>query len=170
MHEDIPQLSLYSTLWLNISFLPSTLLTPLFITLFLLAYLSSLIIPLTQVIRRKGTLRSSLIVMDEVLTHLDASGREAVGNVLRAMVSNPNPSADPGTGSKTSPGSDAVKVGDIATNASENRHNDNTDDSGDDSSTALTHLPLVIEEADGVVTTEGQGLEEGSPISNSRTR
>ena len=96
--------------------------------------------------------------MDEVLTHLDASGREAVGNVLRAMVSNPNPSAGP------------LKVGDIATVASENRHNDNTDDSGDDSSTALTHLPLVIEEADGVVTTEGQGLEEGSPISNSRTR
>ena len=39
-----------------------------------------------EVIRRKGTLRSNLMVMDEVLTHLDASGREAVGTVLRAMV------------------------------------------------------------------------------------
>jgi DNA repair exonuclease SbcCD ATPase subunit len=39
-----------------------------------------------EVIRRKGTLRSNLMVMDEVLTHLDATGREAVGTVLRAMV------------------------------------------------------------------------------------
>lgn len=42
-----------------------------------------------EVIRRRGTLRSNLIVMDEVLTHLDASGREAVGTVLRAMVEGP---------------------------------------------------------------------------------
>ena len=40
-----------------------------------------------EVVRRKGTLRSNFIVMDEVLTHLDASGREAVGSVLRALVS-----------------------------------------------------------------------------------
>ena len=39
-----------------------------------------------EVVRRKGTLRSNFIVMDEVLTHLDASGREAVGSVLRALV------------------------------------------------------------------------------------
>jgi DNA repair exonuclease SbcCD ATPase subunit len=32
-----------------------------------------------EAIRRKGTLRSNLIVMDEILTHLDAMGREAVG-------------------------------------------------------------------------------------------
>lgn len=142
-----------------------------------IAPLSSSLISSIKVIRRKGTLRSSLIVMDEVLTHLDASGREAVGNVLRAMVSNPNPIAGPVPASKTSPGSDAaaVKVGDIAAVASENRHNDNTYENnnnggGDDSSTALTDLPLVIEEADGVVTTEGQGLEGGLSISNSRTR
>lgn len=42
-----------------------------------------------ETIRRKGTLRSNLMVMDEVLTHLDASGREAVGTVLRAMVDGP---------------------------------------------------------------------------------
>lgn len=41
-----------------------------------------------EIIRRKGSLRSNLIVMDEVLTHLDSSGREAVGSVLRAMVDN----------------------------------------------------------------------------------
>ena len=40
-----------------------------------------------EIIRRKGTLRCNLIVMDEILTHLDASGREAVGSLLRAMVS-----------------------------------------------------------------------------------
>lgn len=39
-----------------------------------------------ELVRRKGVLRCNLIVMDEVLTHLDASGREAVGTVLRAMV------------------------------------------------------------------------------------
>lgn len=40
-------------------------------------------------------LRSNLMVMDEVLTHLDASGRESVGTVLRAMVqgSPPSPSS-----------------------------------------------------------------------------
>ena len=40
-----------------------------------------------EIIRRKGSLRCNLIVMDEVLTHLDGSGREAVGSVLRSMVS-----------------------------------------------------------------------------------
>jgi len=39
-----------------------------------------------EVIRRRGTLRSNILVMDEVLTHLDGAGREAVGTVLRAMV------------------------------------------------------------------------------------
>ena len=32
-----------------------------------------------EVVRRKGTLRCSLMVLDEILTHLDASGRHAVG-------------------------------------------------------------------------------------------
>lgn len=41
-----------------------------------------------ELIRRRGILRCNLIVMDEVLTHLDASGREAVGTVLRYMVGN----------------------------------------------------------------------------------
>jgi ABC-type multidrug transport system ATPase subunit len=33
-------------------------------------------------------LRCNMLVMDEILTHLDSSGREAVGSVLRAMVDN----------------------------------------------------------------------------------
>ena len=43
-----------------------------------------------EIIRRRGLLRCSMIVMDEILTHLDASGREAVGTVLRALVHNPS--------------------------------------------------------------------------------
>lgn len=31
-----------------------------------------------------------MLVMDEILTHLDASGREAVGSVLRALVHGPS--------------------------------------------------------------------------------
>ena len=118
-----------------------------------------------------------------MLTHLDASGREAVGNVLRAMVSNPNPNAAPSpgpgsgsgsksgskSGSRAGPGSGALVVdkGEIGTAAgSENNSNDNNN--SNDPTT--TDLPLVIEEADGVVTMEGQGLEGGSPVSYSRTR
>ena len=41
----------------------------------------SLDLAFSEVVRRKGTLRCGLIVMDEILTHLDASGREAVGYV-----------------------------------------------------------------------------------------
>eukprot|EP00595_Chromulina_sp_UTEXLB2642_P001913 CAMPEP_0196766090 /NCGR_PEP_ID=MMETSP1095-20130614/18249_1 /TAXON_ID=96789 ORGANISM="Chromulina nebulosa, Strain UTEXLB2642" /NCGR_SAMPLE_ID=MMETSP1095 /ASSEMBLY_ACC=CAM_ASM_000446 /LENGTH=156 /DNA_ID=CAMNT_0042126187 /DNA_START=142 /DNA_END=609 /DNA_ORIENTATION=- len=41
----------------------------------------------TEIVRRRGLLRSNLMVMDEILTHLDASGREAVGSLLRAMSS-----------------------------------------------------------------------------------
>ena len=43
-----------------------------------------------EIIRRRGLLRCNMIVMDEILTHLDASGREAVGTVLRALVHNPS--------------------------------------------------------------------------------
>lgn len=39
----------------------------------------------TELIRRRGILRCNVIVLDEILVHLDASGREAVGTVLRAM-------------------------------------------------------------------------------------
>jgi DNA repair exonuclease SbcCD ATPase subunit len=54
----------------------------------------SLDLAFAELVRRRGLLRSNLIVMDEVLTHLDASGREAVGTVLRAMVSNDNDDDD----------------------------------------------------------------------------
>jgi DNA repair exonuclease SbcCD ATPase subunit len=59
-----------------------------------------------EIIRRRGSLRSNLIVMDEVLTHLDASGREAVGSVLRAMVDGPRageimPEVDSSPGSES---------------------------------------------------------------------
>lgn len=40
----------------------------------------------TECLRRKGLLRSNLLVMDESLTHLDARGREGVGQLLRALV------------------------------------------------------------------------------------
>ena len=39
-----------------------------------------------ELIRRRGILRCNMMVMDEVLTHLDASGRESFGTILRAMV------------------------------------------------------------------------------------
>jgi DNA repair exonuclease SbcCD ATPase subunit len=39
-----------------------------------------------ECVRRRGLLRSNILVMDEVLTHLDAPGREAAGEVLRSMV------------------------------------------------------------------------------------
>ena len=48
----------------------------------------------SELIRRRGVLRCNLMVMDEVLTHLDASGREAVGTVLRAMVQGPRNATD----------------------------------------------------------------------------
>ena len=43
-----------------------------------------------EIIRRRGLLRCNMIVMDEILTHLDTSGREAVGTVLGALVHNPS--------------------------------------------------------------------------------
>eukprot|EP00981_Chlorochromonas_danica_P004005 scaffold760_cov178-Ochromonas_danica.AAC.7 len=50
----------------------------------------------TDMIRKKGFLRCNLLVMDEVLSHLDGQGREAVGSVLRALVA---PSGGSGSGS-----------------------------------------------------------------------
>jgi DNA repair exonuclease SbcCD ATPase subunit len=41
----------------------------------------------TELIRRRGILRCNVMVLDEILTYLDAAGREAVGTVLRAMAS-----------------------------------------------------------------------------------
>lgn len=63
-----------------------------------------------EIIRRKGSLRSNLIVMDEVLTHLDSSGREAVGSVLRAMVDNTR-SLSPTPGGLGTAGGDASLEG-----------------------------------------------------------
>ncbi len=40
----------------------------------------------TEVIKRRGLLRCNILVLDEILTHLDAQGREAVGSVLKALV------------------------------------------------------------------------------------
>jgi DNA repair exonuclease SbcCD ATPase subunit len=36
----------------------------------------------------RGKLRSSLLVLDEPLTHLDSAGRSSVGKLLRKMLSN----------------------------------------------------------------------------------
>lgn len=41
----------------------------------------------TDMIRKQGKLRCNLLVMDEVLSHLDGQGREAVGSILRALAS-----------------------------------------------------------------------------------
>lgn len=60
-----------------------------------------------ELIRRRGVLRCNLMVMDEVLTHLDASGRESVGTVLRAMVQGPSLN---GTAPATSTAGDADGV------------------------------------------------------------
>ena len=67
-----------------------------------------------EVVRRRGTLRSNLIVLDEVLTHLDASGREAVGSVLRALVDGPLPQelADSSSSSSSSGGGGCSGGGD----------------------------------------------------------
>jgi hypothetical protein len=45
-------------------------------------------------VRDRGILRSNVLVMDEILTHLDATGRHAVGTVLRRMVGAHNEAKD----------------------------------------------------------------------------
>jgi DNA repair exonuclease SbcCD ATPase subunit len=40
----------------------------------------------SDLISRRGMLRSSLLVLDEPLTHLDSAGRESVGKLLRKIV------------------------------------------------------------------------------------
>uniref|UniRef100_A0A7S4JM63 RecF/RecN/SMC N-terminal domain-containing protein n=1 Tax=Odontella aurita TaxID=265563 RepID=A0A7S4JM63_9STRA len=42
----------------------------------------------SDLVARRGRLRPSLLVLDEPLTHLDASGRAHVGMILRKMISN----------------------------------------------------------------------------------
>lgn len=42
----------------------------------------------TELVRRRGILRFNVMIMDEILTHLDAAGRESVGSVLKALVEN----------------------------------------------------------------------------------
>jgi DNA repair exonuclease SbcCD ATPase subunit len=53
----------------------------------------------SEIVRRRGTLRCNVIVLDEILTHLDASGREAVGSILRRMVSSSGDQTSDGTAS-----------------------------------------------------------------------
>jgi DNA repair exonuclease SbcCD ATPase subunit len=64
-----------------------------------------------ELIRRRGVLRSNLMVMDEVLTHLDATGRESVGTVLRAMVQGPRPVPTAHNPATTLPSTDAPAEG-----------------------------------------------------------
>ena len=40
----------------------------------------------TKLIRQRGLLRCNVLVLDEILTHLDARGRESVGSLLKSMV------------------------------------------------------------------------------------
>jgi DNA repair exonuclease SbcCD ATPase subunit len=64
-----------------------------------------------ELIRRRGVLRSNLMVMDEVLTHLDATGRESVGTVLRAMVQGPRPVPTAHSAASALPSTDAPAEG-----------------------------------------------------------
>jgi len=50
----------------------------------------SLSLGFSDLVARRGHLRPSLLVLDEPLTHLDASGRSHVGKVLRRMVRRAN--------------------------------------------------------------------------------
>lgn len=47
----------------------------------------SLSLGFIELASRRGKLRSSLLVLDEPLTHLDSSGRHSVGQLLRRMLS-----------------------------------------------------------------------------------
>lgn len=40
----------------------------------------------TECVQRRGLLQCNVLVLDEILTHLDGQGREAVGSLLKAMV------------------------------------------------------------------------------------
>lgn len=40
----------------------------------------------TELVIRRGLLKCNVLVLDEILTHLDGQGREAVGTVLKAMI------------------------------------------------------------------------------------
>jgi DNA repair exonuclease SbcCD ATPase subunit len=64
-----------------------------------------------ELIRRRGVLRSNLMVMDEVLTHLDATGRESVSTVLRAMVQGPRPVPTAQNAASALPSTDAPAEG-----------------------------------------------------------
>jgi DNA repair exonuclease SbcCD ATPase subunit/DNA repair exonuclease SbcCD nuclease subunit len=45
----------------------------------------------TELVIRRGLLKCNVLVLDEILTHLDGQGREAVGSVLKAMVDRTSP-------------------------------------------------------------------------------
>jgi DNA repair exonuclease SbcCD ATPase subunit len=47
-----------------------------------------------EALRRRGTMRCSLLVMDETLTHLDASGRASVGQLLHNLAKPPAGSSE----------------------------------------------------------------------------
>lgn len=47
----------------------------------------SLSLGFIELASRRGKLRSSLLVLDEPLTHLDSAGRQSVGKLLRRMLS-----------------------------------------------------------------------------------
>jgi hypothetical protein len=88
-----------------------------------------------EVVRRRGALRSNVIVMDEVLTHLDASGREAVGSVLRLLVEGPKISVTDGSGNSSSNSSYAISDdangGDYAVESNRPNHDDVFDLAGE---------------------------------------
>jgi len=48
----------------------------------------------SDLVARRGRLRSSILVLDEPLTHLDSAGRDDVGRLLRRMLRNPADDGD----------------------------------------------------------------------------
>jgi DNA repair exonuclease SbcCD ATPase subunit len=58
----------------------------------------SLSLGFSDLVARRGRLCSSLLVLDEPLTHLDSSGRDSVGKLLRKVIQNQQPNGNIGVG------------------------------------------------------------------------
>ena len=58
----------------------------------------SLSLGFSDLVARRGRLCSSLLVLDEPLTHLDSSGRDNVGKLLRKVIQNQASNSNIGVG------------------------------------------------------------------------
>jgi DNA repair exonuclease SbcCD ATPase subunit len=78
----------------------------------------------TELVRRRGVLRCNVMVMDEVLTHLDAQGREKVGSLLKPLI----------LSTKGNNANDAIDL---------NKNSNNGDDDDDESNRYITREELI---------------------------